>query len=73
MRKYIKEAREGAGLTQQQVAEKLHISQNYYCDIENGVRQKIMRTDILDGISRLLNIPTETILKEEASLREEKI
>lgn len=38
MRKNLKEARQKAGLTQQQMADKLEISLNYYQKIEAGDR-----------------------------------
>lgn len=38
MREYLKNAREDMNLTQKDVALFLGISQNYYSDIENGIR-----------------------------------
>ena len=38
MRKNLKEARQGAGMTQQQMADKLGISLRYYQNIEAGTR-----------------------------------
>ena len=38
MRKNLKEARQGAGMTQQQMADKLKISLRYYQNIEAGNR-----------------------------------
>ena len=38
MRKNLKEARQRAGMTQQEVADKLNISLRYYRCIENGER-----------------------------------
>lgn len=38
MRKNLKEARQKAGMTQQQMADKLEISLRYYQNIENGSR-----------------------------------
>lgn len=38
MRKRLKEARQKAGMTQQQVADKLDISERYYKHIEAGQR-----------------------------------
>ena len=35
-RTYLKKAREELGLTQSDVAKRVGISANYYCDIENG-------------------------------------
>ena len=68
MREYLKQAREKAGYTQQYVANQIGISQNYYCDIENGVRQKELKTGIANKISQVLNIPFKTILSEEEKI-----
>lgn len=38
MRKNLKEARQAAGLTQQQMADKLEIEQRYYKSLESGER-----------------------------------
>jgi len=38
MRKNLKEARQGAGMTQQEMADKLEISIRYYQNIEKGDR-----------------------------------
>ena len=35
---HVKEIREARGLTQRQLAEKLHIAQSLLCDIERGTR-----------------------------------
>lgn len=73
MRNYLKVARENKGYTQQYVAENIGISQNYYCDIENGVRQKEMRTGLLCKLSMLLDIPVETMILEENEILKENI
>lgn len=36
MRKWLKKARQEHGLTMKQMADELHISESYYCSIENG-------------------------------------
>lgn len=71
MRDYLKKARENSGYTQKYVAEQIGISQNYYCDIENGVRQKDLKIDILIKLSKLLNIPIETMISEESKMGKE--
>lgn len=73
MRMYLKHARDKKGYTQKIVAEKIGISQNYYCDIENYVRQKELRTGMLSKLSETLNIPLEIIMEEEKKLREEGV
>lgn len=71
MRNYLKAARESKGYTQQQVAESIGISQNYYCDIENGVRQKKMQAVVLYKLSGLLGIPIDVMFSEEKKISEE--
>lgn len=68
MRTYLKTARESKGYTQKFVADSIGISQNYYCDIENGVRQKEMRTGLLHKLSKLLEIPVEKMVLEESKI-----
>ena len=72
MREYLKRIREEKGLTQQYIAEKLGISQNYYCDIENGVRQKELKVNILTKLSQVMNVPIETLVSEEIALSQGK-
>ena len=62
MRQYLKKARKELGLKQEDVAKHIGISTNYYCDIENGTRQKELKSGVLSKLSTLLNIPVEKIL-----------
>lgn len=74
MREYLKRARERSGLTQQCVAEQIGMSQNYYCDIENYVRQKELRAGVLSKLSEVLDISIETMMEEEKKLaRKERV
>lgn len=54
MRKNLQEARKAAGLTQQQMAEKLNITIRYYKAIEYG--EKTGSFDIWDKLEELLNV-----------------
>lgn len=65
MRGYLKRERKKLGLTQREVADKLGISQNYYCDIENGNRQNEMRSNILTGLSKIFNLSVNEIIEME--------
>lgn len=65
MREYLKKAREALGYTQLEVANQLGISQNYYCDIENGSRQRELKATIALALSEILNIPINDLLKYE--------
>lgn len=67
VREYLIEAREKAGLTQQDVANRVGISRQYYQMIETGERQKKMDLSLAGGLSAILNIPiTEIVQKESA-------
>ena len=54
MRKNLKEARQKAGMTQQQVADKIKISLVYYQKIEQGSRTGDF--EIWDSLEDLFNI-----------------
>ena len=68
MRGWLKETRQSRGLTMKQMADKLHISESYYCSIENGNRQRNMDISLAEGISSTLRIPIKEILKLEADM-----
>lgn len=69
LRQYLKDARTNLGYTQSDVANHLGVSQNYYCDIENGERQRDMKVTTLIKLSSILKIPVEKMLEEERSMR----
>lgn len=54
MRQMLKNARRAAGLTQQQVADRLGITLRYYKDIESGV--KLGAIDLWDMLEYLFGI-----------------
>ena len=67
VREYLIEAREKAGLTQQDVANRIGISRQYYQMVETGERQKRMDLSLAGGLSAILYIPiTEIVQKESA-------
>lgn len=70
MREYLIEAREKAGLTQQDVANRIGISRQYYQMIETGERQKRMDLSIVGGLSVVLNIPIAEIVQRESAAQE---
>ena len=55
VREYLIEAREKAGLTQQDVANRIGISRQYYQMVETGERQKRMDLSLAGGLSVVLN------------------
>lgn len=61
VREYLIEAREKAGLTQQDVANRIGISRQYYQMVETGERQKRMDLSLAGGLSVVLNIPIAEI------------
>ena len=73
MRKNLKEARQKAGMTQQQMAKKLNISLRYYQNIEAGARTgDFVIWDTLEDITgihqRILREISENHLDQEDSL-----
>lgn len=73
MREWLKNARLNRGLTMKKMADELHISESYYCSIENGYRQKDMDISLAEKIHASLGIPVKEILKFERILRENQI
>ena len=65
----MREARLANGMTMKQIADKLHISESYYCSIENGYRQRDMDISLANGISKVLKISVKQILQYEQSQR----
>ena len=57
----LRDLREDHDLTQKQLAEQLHISQNTYSQYENGVRQ--LPIEILIKLSDIYNVSTDYILR----------
>lgn len=70
VREYLIEAREKAGLTQQDVANRIGISRQYYQMVETGERQKRMDLSLAGGLSVVLNIPIAEIVKRESAAQE---
>lgn len=65
MRDYLKELRESKGLSQQNVADSIGITRQYYQQIENGERQKNMGVSLVVQLSNLFGISPEAIINEE--------
>lgn len=70
VREYLIEAREKAGLTQQDVANRIGISRQYYQMVETGERQKRMNLSIAGSLSVVLNIPIAEIVQRESAAQE---
>lgn len=70
VREYLIEAREKAGLTQQDVANRIGISRQYYQMVETGERQKRMDLSLASGLSVVLNISIAEIVQRESAAQE---
>lgn len=70
VREYLIEAREKAGLTQQDVANRIGISRQYYQMVETGERQKRMDLSLAGALSVVLNIPIAEIVQRESATQE---
>lgn len=70
VREYLIEAREKAGLTQQDVANRIGISRQYYQMVETGERQKRMDLSLASVLSVVLNIPIAEIVQRESAAQE---
>lgn len=57
----LRDLREDNDLTQRELADKLHISQNTYSQYENGMRQ--LPIEMLIKLSYLYNVSTDYILR----------
>lgn len=68
MRVWLRDKRMALGLTMKEMGEKLHISESYYCEIENGNRQKKMDIVLLSGLSTILGLSIADIVALEAQL-----
>lgn len=70
LREYLKKLRESKGLNQQDMAERIGISKQYYSLIENGDRQKKMDVTLISAIAAILGVPIEQIIEDECRLLE---
>ena len=65
MRKYLVERRNQLELSQQDVADLIGVSRQYYSFIENGSRQKKMDIDLLSKLADALSIPIADLIEME--------
>lgn len=63
MREWLRDLRNQKGLTMKNMAEKLGISESYYCAIENGERQRKMDMLLASGLSAILEVPVSRIVQ----------
>ena len=69
MREWLRDLRNQQGYTMKAVAEKLGISESYYCAIENGERQKRMDMVLASGLSVIFGVPMAEIVTLEKEER----
>ena len=73
MRTKIKTLREGKGISQSQMAEKLHMDERNYKRIENG-EKKIMDTDLLMRLADALDVePADLLTNETVNIENNEI
>lgn len=65
MRSWLKQMRINSGLAQLEVANKLDISESYYCMIETGERMPKMTIEMANKLAKIFGVPIETILVNE--------
>lgn len=61
MREWLKNARTKAGMSQQEVADKLKLTRQYYSLIENGQRQKSLDILLAKKLGNLFNMTLDQI------------
>lgn len=67
MREWLRNLRIEKNLTMKAMAEKLGISESYYCAIENGERQKKMDMLLASGLATILEVPVFRIVQLDMS------
>lgn len=72
MREYLISLRESKGLTQQQAAAQLLISQNYLSLIETGNRQTDLKLSTIKGFAKLYNVSVDYLIAEETKYKQVK-
>lgn len=65
MRAYLKNLRERAEMTQEDISKELGISRAYYVRIENGERQKYLDLSVATKLAELFNVTIEWIAEQE--------
>ena len=68
MRSYLVDLREKHGESQQDVADALGISRQYYQMIETGERQKKMDTTLVIGIAQHFSVSAAEIIECEQTI-----
>ena len=72
MREYLKELRQKKSLSQQAVADKIGVVQNYYTMIETGERQKDMSLSVMEKLSQVFGVTIDYIICQETKLKNDQ-
>lgn len=65
MRYYLRALRGNTGYSQADIAKKLKISQQMYSFVENGERQQNISLELLQKLSKALEVPLEELIHQE--------
>ena len=68
MRDYLRKLREKKAMTQQQAADSIGITQQYYCMVETGERQQKMDLHLAKKLAKTFSVPIEYILENEEKI-----
>lgn len=68
MRTWLKELRRTSKMSQQNVADILGITQQYYNLIESGERQSKMSIETAQKLAAIFNVPIEYVLEQETKV-----
>lgn len=71
MRVWLKDLRESKGLTQQNVADYLGVTKQYYQMVESGSRAKDLTTSIVMSLATLFEISAIEIMRREQAYQKE--
>ena len=69
MREWLKELRQEKKFSQQDVAERLKITQQYYALIENGKRQSNLDLVMISRLSEAFDVSIGYIIEQEQKVR----
>lgn len=70
MRAWLKSLRENSGLSQSAIAEKLGITQNYYCEIERGEKMKNLPLPFALKLCEILGVDLDFVCRMESAANE---
>lgn len=70
MREYLKQMRERANLSQEEVADVIGLSRAYYSRVESGERQKDLNLSLVIRLSEALDVSVDRIIAEEDRLKQ---